>query len=260
LLLKEGRDYMEVVIQQAKKYDVPVHTVLRLGRNVAESLRKTVYENAADLIVLGWPGYTNTSGRLFGSVIDPIVDDPPADIAIVRYRAFRPLRSILVPVGGGPNSRRAVQLAASMARTGDSGEVRITLFHVMPPGAGLSGRARAEQVFRESASGVRYEYIDHMIVEGVDVAQSILQYAKQEGCDECYDLIVVGATNEPLFKNLLVGNMIEKVARDAEVTVIVVKRRSSQLHSILRQTVLEPSTNGTRDPAMDADSIELSSS
>ena len=242
-MLKEGRQYMEVVIQRAKPYEVPVHTVLRLGRNVAEAVRTTVYENAADMIVLGWPGYTNTAGRLFGSVIDPIVDDPPVDCALVRYRAFRPLRSILVPVSGGPNSRRAVQLAISMARSGENGPVKITLLNVMPPGAGPSGQARAEQVFRQVLSGIDYELLESQVIEGVDVAQAILDFASQEQYEGCYDLIVIGATNEPLFRNLLVGNIIEKVAREAEVTVIVVKRRSSPLHSILRQTVLEPSTN-----------------
>lgn len=243
-LLREGRQYMETIIQQAKKYDVPVHTVLRLGRNIAESVRKTVYENAAEMVVMGWPGYTNTAGRLFGSVIDPIVDDPPADIAIVRYRAFRPLHSILVPVGGGPNSRRAVQLAASMARQELDGPVKITILNVMPPGTGQSGQTRSEQAIREALIGIDYPLIEHQIIEGSDIARSILDYASGERCEDCYDLIVAGATNEPLFKNLLVGNVMEMVAREAEVTVIVVKRRSSRLHTFLRQTVLEPSTNG----------------
>ena len=245
LMLKEGRPYMETVIEQGKAYNVPVHTVLRLGRNVAESVRKTVEENAADLLVLGWPGYTNTAGRLFGSVIDPIVDDPPTDTAIVRYRAYRPLRSILVPVGGGPNSRRAVRLAVSMARSGEVGPVSVTLLHVVPVGGGQNTRVRAKQVFNYTLEGVDYEPIDKQIVESNDVAGAILQLAEGDGPDLAYDLIVIGATNEPLFKNLLVGNLIEKVARDAKVTVIVVKRRSSPLHSFLRQTVLEPSTNGS---------------
>jgi basic amino acid/polyamine antiporter, APA family len=244
LMLKEGRPYMEIVIEEAKELDVPVHTVLRLGRNIAEAVRKTVDENAADLLVLGWPGYTNTSGRLFGSVIDPIVDDPSTDCAIVRYRAFRPLKTVLVPVAGGPNSRRATQLAVSMARSGDAGDVKVTLLHVIPPGAGQRGRALAEAIFRDSLMGIDYDHIEKRVIEGTDIASTILRTAKNESSDQWYDLIVIGATREPLFKNLLVGNMIEKVAREAEVTVIVVKRRSSRLHSILRQTVLEPSTNG----------------
>ncbi|RME87866.1 MAG: amino acid permease, partial [Anaerolineae bacterium] len=129
VMLKRGRPYLERVIEEAKRLDVPVHTVLRLGRNAAEAVRKTVNENAADLIVLGWPGHTRSPGRLFGSVADPIMDDPPADAALVRYRAFRPLKSILVPVAGGPNSRRALRLAVGMARQCEDCPVRVTLLN-----------------------------------------------------------------------------------------------------------------------------------
>ncbi len=243
LRLKEGRPHLETVIRQAKAHNVPVHTVLRLGRNVAEAVRKTVEENAADIIVLGWPGYTNTAGRLFGSVIDPIVDNPPADIAIVRYREYRPLRSILVPVGGGPNSRRAVKLAVSMARQSKDGPVKVSLLNVIPSGVGPQGQARAEQIFRESLDGIDYEHLERLIVTGDDVIETILTTAKGSMHMPGHDLIVIGATNEPLFKNLLVGNISAKVAKEADVTVILVKRRSSPIYSFLRQTVLEPSTN-----------------
>lgn len=244
LMLKGGRTYLETVIQQAKALDVPVHTLLRLGRNVADAVRKTAEENASDLIVLGWPGYTNTAGRLFGSVIDPIVDNPPTDIAIVRYRAYRPLHSILVPVAAGPNSRRAVKIAVNMARSRGEHPVNVTVVHVVPPGAGQVGQLRAEQIFTHVLEGIDYDPVDKYAIEGTDIAGTILKFAQGPSLEEACDLIVIGATNEPLFKNLLVGNLSEKVAQEADVTVVVVKRRSSRLHSFLRQTVLEPSTNG----------------
>jgi nucleotide-binding universal stress UspA family protein len=240
-LLKEGRPYLETVIQQAKHRDVPVHTMIRLGRKVAQSLRKTALENASDLIVLGWPGYTNTSGRVYGSVIDPIVDDPPTDIAVVRYRSDRPLRSILVPVAGGPNSRRSVKLAVSMARGEDPGPVKVTLLNVVPAGASDSDRVRGEQVLSYALNGIDYEHIERRVVEGADVVDAIL--AEAEGVD----LIVLGAAQEPLFKNLLMGNISEQVATRANVTVVMVKRRSSPLHSFLRRTVLEPTTQPETD-------------
>jgi CIC family chloride channel protein len=221
--------------------------VLRLGRSVSEAVRKTVVENAAELVVLGWPGYTNTAGRIFGSVIDPIIDNPPADIAMVRYRAYRPLRNILVPVGGGPNSRRAVKLAASMARFGEGENVRLTLLNIVPPGASQAVLVRTEQAFREALEGVDYQPIERRTIEGEDVAETILGTAKGLDREKSYDLIVIGATNEPLFKNLLVGNISAKVAQEADVTVIVVKRRSSPLHAFLRETMLEPSSTPTRE-------------
>ncbi len=234
LMLKEGRGYLETVIQQAKARDVPVHTMIRLGRDVAEAVRKTVMENASDLVVLGWPGYTNTAGRLFGSVIDPILDNPPTDMAIVRYRAYRPLRSILVPVAGGPNSRRAVRMAVNMARGEADGPVHVTLLHVLRPGSGPADEVRAQQIMDYALEGLSYEAVQRQTVEAADVVDAVL------GAAESHDLIVIGATEEPLFRNLLAGNISREVARRAGVTVVVVKRRSSALHSLLRQTVLEP--------------------
>ncbi len=240
--LKEGRPYLETVIDQAQALDVPVHTMIRLGRNVAEAVRKTAIENAADLLVLGWPGYTNTAGRLFGSVMDPLVDNPPTDIAIVRYRAQRPLHAVLVPVSGGPNSRRAVRLAVSMARQAEEGPARVHVISVVPVNSPQNLRVRAQQAINYAVNGSQdYEHLTTELVEGQDVAETILRASAG------YDLIVLGATEEPLFRNLLVGSISTRVAQQAEVTVIVVKRRSSVIHSMLRQTVLPPSTGAGAD-------------
>jgi amino acid transporter len=233
LFLKEGRSYLETVIHQARAREVPVHTLIRLGRDVAEAVRKTAVENASDLIILGWPGYTRSSGHLYGSVIDPIVGDPPTDIAVVRYRAYRPLRSILVPVAGGPNSRRAAKMAVSMAR-GENAPVKVTLLHVVPPGTCDSDLVWARKVLDHALDGVDYEHIEQRCVEGTDVVETVL--AEAEG----HDLLIVGASEEPLFRNLLMGNIPEQIAKRASVTVIVVKRRSSRIHSFLRQTILGP--------------------
>lgn len=237
--LKHGRPYLETVINQAKELDVPVHTMIRLGRKVDDAVRKTAMENASDLILLGWPGYTNTAGRLYGSVIDPIVDDPPCDIALVRYREHKPIESVFVPVSGGPNSRRVVRTAVHMASLGEEGPAEVNLMHIVPPGAGTRERIRTNQIFDYALEGIDYPHITRNIVEGTSVLETILENA--ENC-EC-ELIVIGSTDEPLFRNLLVGNIAEQVANRAKVTVIVVKRRQSAFHSFLRQTVLEPSTN-----------------
>lgn len=232
--LREGRVHLEEVIEQAKQFDVPVHTLIRIGRNVSASVRQTAMENASDLIVLGWPGYTNTSGKLFGSVIDPIVDNPPADVVVVRHRRWRPLKRILVPVSGGPNSRRAVKMSVTMAKAEKPEPAEVTVLHVIPLNATEQDRVRGRRAIEDSLNGIEFPRIRREIVEGSDLAQTILDCA--DGCD----LIVLGASEEPVFKNLLVGTMTERVARQAHVTVMMVKRRSTPLHSFVRQALLEP--------------------
>jgi hypothetical protein len=61
-------------------------------------------------------------------------------------------------------------------------------------------------------------------------------------------LIVIGATNEPLFKNLLIGNIPEQVARRAKVTTIMVKLRQGTIRSLLRETILLPTTGARVSP------------
>jgi amino acid transporter len=242
LFLKEGRPHLETMIQQARERDVPVHTMIRLGRDVAEAVRQTVMEHASDLIVLGWPGYTNTAGRLFGSVIDPIVGNPPADMAVVRYRKVRPLRSILVPVAGGHNSRLAVRTAISMARQGEDGPAEVTVMHVVRSCCPEPDRIRADKYIQQAINGNAYQPVRRRVIEGDNVLEAILQTAKS------YDLVVIGATDEPLLRNLLVGNLATRVAKEADVTVVMVKRRSGALKSLLRQTVLAPPTTGPEAP------------
>jgi len=68
----------------------------------------------------------------------------------------------------------------------------------------------------------------------VDIVETVL--AEAEG----YDLIIVGASEEPVFRNLLLGDISEQIAERTSETAIIVKRRSSRIHSFLRHTVLGP--------------------
>lgn len=243
LFLKEGRSYLETVIKQAKKLDVPVHTIIRLGRDVPDTIRKTIRENATDLLLLGWPGYTTSKENLYGQVIDPLVDDPPCDIAVVRYREEKPIRSILVPIAGGVNSRLAVQTAIQVGLSAENGPAKVTLLQVIPKGARVSDRVRGEQIINDASRGFDYPKLSTLMIEGENVVNSILSAAEGMDGEEPCDLIVIGATQEPLFKNLLVGNVVSQITKKATMSVIMVKTRSSRLHSFLRQTVL-PASNG----------------
>ena len=240
--LKESRPLLDAVIEIAKQHNVPVHTSIRLGRSRADAIRKTVTENASDLLLLGWSGETGSKGRFFGSVIDPLLDDPPCELAVMRYRKQRPLHSILVPVAGGVNSRLAVRLAVQMAQAEEEGPAIVTLMQIVPKGASEGMLIRSEQVLRRAREGYDSAGFLEVIREGDNIVETII--SESLGSEEYtpYDLIVIGASNEPLFRNLLAGNVAAQVAQRAEVSVLIAKRRSSSLHSFLRQTVLPSSS------------------
>jgi nucleotide-binding universal stress UspA family protein len=86
----------------------------------------------------------------------------------------------------------------------------------------------------EGVPGIEEVQITTQIVEGDDPYSKIIE------ASEGQDLIVIGASEEPLFRNFLVGTGPERVARNADVTVMMVKRRRSPLHSFMREAILEP--------------------
>jgi basic amino acid/polyamine antiporter, APA family len=240
--LKQARPLLDTVIDVAKPHDVPVHTSIRLGRSRADAIRKTVVENASDLLLLGWSGETGSKDRFFGSVIDPLLDDPPCEMAVMRYRKQRPLHSILVPVAGGVNSRLAVRLAVQMAQAAEEGPAIVTLMQVVPKGASEGLMIRSEQVLSRSREGFDYTGFLEVVREGDNIVETIISESLGSEEYEPYDLIVIGASNEPLFRNLLAGNVAAQIAQRAKVSVLIAKRRSSPLHSFLRQTVLPSSS------------------
>jgi nucleotide-binding universal stress UspA family protein len=208
--------------------------MIRLGRSVSQAIMKTVAETASDFVLFGSPGTSGAHGRLFGSVIDYVVANPPTDMGIVRVRPFDKLRRILVPVAGGPNGRLARSVATSLARETPE-ETVVTLLHVMPIGAdSRAARARAATAFRNALYGNTFAGVEERIIEAATPLEGILAAAAE------YDMIVIGATKEPLFRNLLMGNVAQRVTEQATVPVIVVKQRSPILTAMLRETVLSP--------------------
>jgi APA family basic amino acid/polyamine antiporter len=233
LFLDEARAVLDSLAVQAERRGVPVHRIVRLGRNPSEAVRQTAHENGSDLILLGWEGFTRSSGRLFGSVIDPIVDNPPADVAVLRARRLDGVHRVLVPVAGGPNSRLAVSIAAQLVADRRDEAVEVAVVHIVPTGADDAERVRAKQVFDYCLQGIDDPSIRTAIIEADAVGDAIVTEADK------HDLVVIGATDEPLFKNILAGTLPAWVARHSPVSVLMVKRRSSRLQSMVRRTLLK---------------------
>ena len=218
--LKQGKPILETVIEEAKLYDVPVHTMIRLGRSPATAIIETARERGADLMILSWPGYTAHPEAAFGSVIDLVAKNPPCDLAVVRFRKREPPRRILVATAGGPHAALAVELAISQARQyqEQSGERSvITLFYVLPreadPVAEAFVKRRLDDIVRQ------HDYpLEWKVARASDVVTGILREAEE------HNLVMVGASAERLFEQRLFGSIPETIARECTKTVIMTKR------------------------------------
>ena len=227
--LKQARPLLEEVITVGQEYEVPVRTQLRLGRNVSWSIMAAAHERDVELILLGWPGTTNSSGSAYGSVIDLISAHPPTDLAVVRLvRIGLPTR-ILVPVIRNRNSKLALTLARSQARYTEKktgGEVQITALHLVPPD--MSERAtetRRQKLIDEL--NLDTSIVELQVLPSQNLVQDILAAATD------FDEIVIGAPEERLLEQQLFGSVPQKVAENSQVNVIMVKRHDPIKHGLV---------------------------
>jgi nucleotide-binding universal stress UspA family protein len=232
MFLREGRPILEEAIHHAREADVPVHTMITLDRYIGRAITDTARKRKVDLMILGWPGRTDSPRRAYGSVIDLAAENPPCDLAVVRFRKRREPRRILVPTSGGANTHLAMSLAIDQAqrfaeRTGES--PIITLFYAcVPADVCPEVQAKGYELLRNLASGYDYP-MEVKVVAADDVVSGIVQ----ESAD--HDLVVIGATDARLFDQVLFGTIPELVALRAPVTVMMVKRYKGPVQSWIRR-------------------------
>jgi len=136
------------------------------------------------------------------------------------------IRSILVPVDGSPSSRRAVRLAAEMARAFDA---ELTLLHVesireFPTLIAEANAARddeeAELVLGENAKLVRSLGTEpNVVLRRGAIANQILRVVALRRPD----LIVMGTRGLTRAKGVLMGSVSQTVSRRAKSQVVLVR-------------------------------------
>jgi amino acid transporter/nucleotide-binding universal stress UspA family protein len=230
--LKMGRPVLEEAVEVGQEYEVPVRTQLRLGRKLSSSIFNAATERNADLILLKWTGFTNTPGSSFGRTIDLLSANPPCDMAIVRLVRGAVLpKKIIVPIAGGANSSRALEMAASQAQfvslqTGET--VQVVALHLIRSEmseAEVAGRKEAlDKEFALSQRGIELKVIRS---ERDDLADEIL--AQAEG----FDQIIIGASEERLLDQRLFGSVPQRVAENTQVNLVMVKRYDPIKHGFI---------------------------
>lgn len=233
MFLREGKPIMEEVITQAKEVDTPVHTMIRVDRQIGRAILHTASKHRVQLMLLGWPGHSVSRRQAFGSIIELIGKNPPCDLAVVHFRERRDPKRILVPTAGGANTRRAIGLAIDQARqfaeqTGESPEVTL-LYVCIPADACPEVRARGFELLRNLASSFDYP-LKVKVLPAHDVVDGIVEESAE------HDLVLIGATAERLFDQVLFGTIPERVAHRAPVTVIMVKRYKGPVRRWIRRT------------------------
>jgi APA family basic amino acid/polyamine antiporter len=218
--LSEASKYSHVgeeAIIEAMLYLAPRYkfgSTMRYCRNIARGIISAAAQRKADLLIMGWQGYRR-KGFSLGSTVDPVLERATCNVAVFKDCKQQKNMNVLVPFAGGPNAAFALETASIMVEH-DGG--RIVVFHVAPPGKPtqdtdafldeIAPQLKVPRSLFESKYAISHERL-----------KTILEETKH------YDLVIIGATRDPIFRQRVMGSLPEILARHCKKPLVMVKAK-----------------------------------
>ncbi|MHC4636145.1 MAG: amino acid permease [Planctomycetota bacterium] len=230
IALKYAKRYMETgkeALVEAMLYlsmHFPLNTTLRYCRNIARGIVSAIREKKIKMLVLGWHGGKAKKGFTLGSKIDPIIEQAPCDVIVLKNCGKDDqFKNILVPVAGGPNSAFALEIASILAL---SNETKITVFSVN------TGKYQFDSenfiLTQAQRLNLKSDAFVHKTVKARNPVTAILKESKN------YDLVVIGATNKSPLYRLAGMSMPEKIAARCKIPLVMAKSSTGVISWIKR--------------------------
>jgi len=212
---KASRQLLQQAVRLGQQPQIPVHTQVRVAHDPAQAILETLKERHIDLVLIGWKGGTTTPGRVFGSVMDTIIRQASCDVILVKLHQKKNLDRWLVPIAGGPNSQRAIQLLPALASLSETPQVN--LCQVFQPSVATPDTAGLEQATQWLSTQLKD--VQATPIQATSVIDAVITLSRSARVD----VIVLGASREGLLQQVLSGNIPEAIARKSECTVMLVR-------------------------------------
>jgi len=215
---KETIDQRKKMLEKLKTYaelrGVETRALVSVSHEFVTAVVDTAKEEAANVILVGWKGYTRTKKRILGRKMDALLRQTPCDVIVLRAEEKIRPDNILVLSGGLWHVSKATEVAADIAVAEKS---RVTILNVVVNEKYLTKAREYSKRLKEivesaGAPVITKEIRPETIIGGV-VAESM-----------DYDLLIIGASAAKRWEKFAFGPIQDKIAQTAKCPVLVYKR------------------------------------
>ncbi|NER50086.1 MAG: universal stress protein [Symploca sp. SIO1A3] len=217
-----------------RKWQIPVHTQIRVSHDVAQAILETIEERHISMIFKDWQGEaTNSPGYIFSNVIDTLIRQAPCDLVLVKLghkedvmadgtivsSCTLPLawQRWLIPIAGGPNSRLALQLIPAFTTFANSPHINVA--QVFSPSDSEPNITLLQQAASFLNEKLNYR-VATIPIRAYSVSEAVINFATSQRCD----VIILGASREGLLQQAIHGNIPEAIAKGVDSTVVLVRQ------------------------------------
>ncbi len=230
--LLRSRQYMlEKFIKYAVERNVPMYSKTVSGSSTADGIIDEMRgDNNVRLLLFKWP-VDEEGQREFGENLDAIIRSGLTNVGVLFDRGIDRIENILVPVGGGLHSKLAISLAEKLAQA-DHGTIDFMRVVDVDLDDELyeDQMAFLQEVVMTELGNIPGNANLH-IIRGEDPASAIVAEAQ----DRDYDLIIIGSFEGQAKPGLPFGEVVDKVVRGSNTSVLVLRQHERPAASWLRQ-------------------------
>jgi chloride channel protein, CIC family len=215
---QSSRRLLQRAVRYGRRHQVSIHTQVRVAHDIAQAILEVEKQRHIDLILMGWHGAATTGERVFGNTVDAILRQAASPVLLFKWPANAQsmvLKRWLVPVAGGPNTAHALSWLPPLTNT--SGVEAITYLCQVYP-LGVEQNHDLIENYVAALSPQCKGRVQGMELTG-EVVSTILTFA--QGIEA--DVIVLGASRNGLFSQVLQGNIPEAIARQSKGAVLLVR-------------------------------------
>ncbi len=230
------RRIMNVAVEFGEKHNILINPRVLYSRNKFNTLMDLLERERIDYLQLGWHGSMNIS-KLARSFVNRVVRNASCPVGVLKYKGLKKIDRILVPYRGSEHAYLGAEIAFRLAA--EKGQ-QVTVLRVIKPGA--DAEKDKESAYKE-LKPVIDEDVNYEIkaVEADSVADGIVNITRSVD----YDLVIIGASKEWRFKNLLFGSIPDLVAEEAGCSVLMVRQHGTEIE--LSETDMEISMEEKED-------------
>ena len=217
-MLEEEKHVLELAHAEAEKHGVTVSSLLVVGHHAGRAILEAGRKHQCNLILMGWKGYTTSAQKILGEDADAVVTHARSDIMLVKFGGEEkvPTRFIL-PTAGGEHALAAEKYAADISRH-VNGELAVC--SIAKPNLDAEGKTQISERLQAAADRIilyNDQKAEEKIITHESIPEGVIEAAEE------YDAIVIGATKDSIYPQIVFGSIPEKIAKNAGKTVIVVK-------------------------------------
>jgi len=213
-LLEDKKKMLEKLKNQTESRGVPTHGLVAVSHEVVTAIIETAQEEHANMILMGWKGFTRTKKRVLGRKMDEMVRRAPCDVMVLRAEERLRPESILILSGGLWHVSSATIVAADIAVENGS---RVTILNAILNEKYLNkAREYAKRltgIIEDAGVPVITKEIHPETIVGGVVAESLE-----------YDLLVMGTSAVRSWEHFDFGPIQDKIIKNSKCPVLIYKR------------------------------------